>query len=182
MIKYRTEMSASSERKAIPVMLFEITELHNTDILDYVMNHYHLPGILMQNIQEYIDNIDDIEEGDENVAYMLKEILGCIEDETGVNVRYALWLADKDAVEELYDGDELDVYPYETDNAIILSDLGYDGTLYGFEEMPEPLDDDEDDEIEESTKLSYQQKRALYESVMREISRNIKMQLFGRQS
>ena len=43
-------MSASSERKAIPVMLFEITELHNTDILDYVMNHYHLPGILMQNI------------------------------------------------------------------------------------------------------------------------------------
>jgi hypothetical protein len=99
-----------------------------------------------------------------------------------VNVRYALWLADKDAVEELYDGDELDVYPYETDNAIILSDLGYDGTLYGFEEMPEPLDDDEDDEIEESTKLSYQQKRALYESVMREISRNVKKQLFGRQS
>jgi hypothetical protein len=48
--------------------------------------------------------------------------------------------------------------------------------------MPEPLDDDEDDEIEESTKLSYEQKRALYESVMREISRNIKKQLFGRQS
>lgn len=174
-------MSDSSERKAIPVMLFEITELHNTDILDYVMNHYHLPGILMQNIQDYIDNVDDIEEGDENVEYMLKEILGCIEDETGINVNYALWLADREAVEELYDGDELDVNAYDIDNAIVLSDLGYDGTLYGFEEMPEPIEDDEeDDDIEESTHLTYYQKRALYESIMRQISKDVKRQLFKR--
>lgn len=174
-------MSDSSERKAIPVMLFEITELHNTDILEYVMNHYHLPGILMQNIQDYIDNIDDVEEGDENVEYMLKEILGCIEDETGINVRYALWLADREAVEELYDGDELDVNAYDIDNAIVLSDLGYDGTLYGFEEMPEPIEDDEeDDDIEESTHLTYHQKRALYESIMRQISKDVKRQLFKR--
>lgn len=174
-------MSDSSERKAIPVMLFEITELHNTDILEYVMNHYHLPGILMQNIQDYIDNIDDVEEGDENVEYMLKEILGCIEDETGINVNYALWLADREAVEELYDGDELDVNAYDIDNAIVLSDLGYDGTLYGFEEMPEPIEDDEeDDDIEESTHLTYYQKRALYESIMRQISKDVKRQLFKR--
>jgi hypothetical protein len=34
-IMYRTEMSMSSERKAIPLMLFEISELHNADILEY---------------------------------------------------------------------------------------------------------------------------------------------------
>ena len=112
---------------------------------------------------------------------MLKEILGCIEDETGINVNYALWLADREAVEELYDGDELDVNAYDIDNAIVLSDLGYDGTLYGFEGMPEPIEDDEEDnDIEESTHLTYHQKRALYESIMRQISKDVKRQLFKR--
>ena len=94
LVRYRTEMSVDAERNAIQVMLFEITELHNTDILEYVMKNYELPNILKRNIQDYIDGIDDIEEGDDAVEYMLNEILGCIEDETGKTIRFAYWLAD----------------------------------------------------------------------------------------
>ena len=168
MIKYRTEMSVDSERKAIPVMLFEITELHNADILEYVKEHYEMPNILKKNIQEYIDTIDEIEEGDDIVEYMLKEIIGCIEDDTGRKIRYALWLADKEAVEELYDGDELDVYAYNVDDALILSDLGYDGTLYGFETMPEPIED----ELDEKFFNSYN--KAICEKYMMNIARKVK--------
>ena len=168
MIKYRTEMSVDSERKAIPVMLFEITELHNADILEYIKEHYDMPRILKQNIQEYINNIDEIEEDDDVVEYMLKEIISCIEEDTGKKIRYALWLADKEAVKELYDGDELDVYAYNVDDALVLSDLGYDGTLYGFETMPEPLDSELDE------KFSYNYNKALYEKVMRNISKEVK--------
>ena len=140
-IRYRTEMSFNSERRAIPVMLFEITEMHNTDILEYVRDHYDLPRILKGNIDEYIQNIDDIEPEDDVVKYMLKEILGCIEDETGVNVRYALWLASKKAVKDFYEGNERTIYGYDISKGVILSDLGYDGTLYGFAEMPKTVDE-----------------------------------------
>ena len=139
-IMYRTEMSEDSPRDAIEVMLFEITELYNTDILDYVINNYNLPHLLKNNINEVIENIDDIEEDDENVEYMLNEILSCIEEETGVSVRYAMWLAEKDAVIDLYEGDERDIYGYKTDNAVVLSNLGYDGVLFGYEEKPEPVE------------------------------------------
>ena len=166
---YRTEMSMSSERKAVPLMLFEISELHNADILDYVRNHYKLPGILKRNIDEYIQNIDDIEEGDDNVEYMLREILSCIEDETGKTIKYALWLATKEAVEELYDGDEQFIFEYDVTDALILSDLGYDGVLYGFETMPEPLNSEEDkEEINESDK------KEEYNMLMKMISKQVK--------
>jgi hypothetical protein len=50
MIKYRTEMSIDSERKALPVMLFEITELHNADILEYVSENYLLSDELKMDV------------------------------------------------------------------------------------------------------------------------------------
>ena len=161
-------MSMSSERKAIPLMLFEISELHNADILEYVRDNYDLPGILKRNITEYIENIDEIEEGDDVVEYMLREILSCIEDETGKTIKYALWLATKEAVEELYDGDEQFIYEYDVTDAVILSDLGFDGVLYGFENMPEPLNSEDDDEINES------EKKDEYNMIMKMLSKEIK--------
>ena len=161
-------MSMSSERKAIPLMLFEISELHNADILEYVRDNYDLPGILKRNITEYIENIDEIEEGDDVVEYMLREILSCIEDETGKTIKYALWLATKEAVEELYDGDEQFIYEYDVTDALILSDLGYDGILYGFENMPESLNSEDDEEINES------EKKDEYNMIMKMLSKEIK--------
>lgn len=137
MIKYRTEMSVDSERMALSVMLFEITELQNIDILKYVSENYLMSEKLKMNVQKLIDNIDGVDE--EDCEGILEEILNCIEDSTGKKIRYALWLADKDAVEDMYEGNERDIYAYNVDNAVVLSDLGYDGTLYGFEEMPEPI-------------------------------------------
>ena len=163
MIKYRTEMSVDSERKALPVMLFEITELHNTDILEYVSENYLLSEELKMDVQEIIDNIDDVDE--DGCEGILEEILNCIEDSTGKKIRYALWLADKDAVEDMYEGDERDIYAYNVDDAVVLSDLGYDGTLYGFEEMPEPIED-----IVESQK-------ELYDNIMEEVVRIVNKHL-----
>lgn len=158
MIKYRTEMSIDSEHRALPVMLFEITELHNADILEYVSENYLLPEELKMDVQEIIDNIDDVDEyGCERI---LEEVLNCIENSTGKKIRYALWLADKDAVEDIYEGDERDIYAYNVDDAVVLSDLEYDGTLYGFEEMPEPIED-----IVES------KKEELYNNIMEKVVR-----------
>ena len=139
-IMYRTEMSIDSPRKAIDVMMFEITSLQNEDILDYVVDNYNLPRILKKNINDIIDDIEDDEEDDEDIKYMLNEIIYCIEEETGVKVNYALWLAEKNAVIEYYEGNERDIYGYDTSNAVILSDLGEEGILFGYEEEPEPVE------------------------------------------
>lgn len=59
-------------------------------------------------------------------------------------VKYALWLADEETVMdkecgyERYIDDECGVEAYET-GPIVLSELGYDGTLYGYAEMPEAI-------------------------------------------
>lgn len=158
MIKYRTEMSIDSERRALPVMLFEITELHNADILEYVSENYLLPEELKMDVREIIDNIDDVDE--DGCERILEKVLNCIEHSTGKKIRYALWLADKDAVEDIYEGDERDIYAYNVDDAVVLSDLEYDGTLYGFEEMPEPIED-----IVES------KKEELYNNIMEKVVR-----------
>lgn len=151
-------MSIDSEHRALPVMLFEITELHNADILEYVSENYLLPDELKMDVREIIDNIDDVDEyGCERI---LEEVLNCIENSTGKKIRYALWLADKDAVEDIYEGDERDIYAYNVDDAVVLSDLEYDGTLYGFEEMPEPIED-----IVES------KKEELYNNIMEKVVR-----------
>ena len=163
MIKYRTEMGVDSERKALPVMLFEIAELHNIDILEYVSDNYLLSEELKTDVQEIIDNIDDVDE--DGCKEVLEEILNCIEDSTGKKICYALWLADKDAVEDMYEGNERDIYAYNVDDAVVLSDLGYEGTLYGFEEMPEPIE-----EIVESHK-------ALYDDIMEKVVRIVNKRL-----
>ena len=169
-IKYRTEMSVTSERRALPLMLFEITELHNTDILEYVRDHYDLPRILKQNTDEYIQTIAEIEPGDDVVEYLLKEILGCIEDETGVKVEFALWLASKKAVKEFYEGNERTIYGYDTTGSVILSDLGYDGTLYGFAELPQSVDEF----ITEALKAKKDQYEFIMKAFSGELSKFIK--------
>ena len=45
-------MSVDSERRALLVMLFEITELHSTDILDYVSENYLLSEELKMDFQD----------------------------------------------------------------------------------------------------------------------------------
>jgi len=131
---YRAESSSHPERDAISVMMFEIEELENEDIFDYVLDNYKLSDELKENIKAYMDSSDG------NLENILKNMLSEIKTQTGKDIKYALWLAEKETVIEMYDGAENGIDVYETKDGIVLSDLGYDGVLFGFEKLPEPVD------------------------------------------
>lgn len=141
-ILYRTEMSMKPNRNAVDVMLFEICELTNTDILEYISENYKLPQLLKRNINETIESIKNYDFEEDEIKYLLEEIISCIEDIVGFKPKYALWLASEEAVRECYEGNEQDIYVYDIDmgNCVILSDLDYDGILLGFEKLPIPID------------------------------------------
>lgn len=144
-LMYRTEMSDSRTEDPVDVISFEIGEMKNTDILEYCRDHYDLPRILKQNINDFIEKeLDETPAEDEVLRYMIKEILGCVEDDTGTVINYVLWLADKDSVIENYEGDEKEIFAYDTTEGVVLSDLGYNGMLWGFTEEPEPVEEDEE--------------------------------------
>lgn len=131
---YRSESSSHPERDAISVMMFEIEELENEDIFDYVLDNYKLSDELKESIKTYMDSSDG------NLESILKNILSEIKTQTGKDIKYALWLAEKETVIDMYDGAENGIDVYETKDGVILSDLGYDGVLFGFEKLPEPID------------------------------------------
>ena len=131
---YRAESSSHPERDAISVMMFEIEELENEDIFDYVLDNYKLSDELKENIKAYMDSSDG------NLENILKNMLSEIKTQTGKDIKYALWLAEKETVIDMYDGKENGIDVYETKDGVILSDLGYDGVLFGFEKLPEPID------------------------------------------
>lgn len=152
MIRYRTESFGGSvygygERDAAAVMAFETKELGNTDILEYLCAHALADCPLVSKMQGFVREleenycIDDMSLDD--MEGFFKEALEEIDRLYGVNIRYALWLADPPVVLSPdcgYGRDLTDDFPidaYET-GPIILSDLGYDGTLYGYEEYPTP--------------------------------------------
>lgn len=149
-IRYRTEaFSGSKERNAAEVMAFETFQLGNTDILEHISQHYLKDPLLHSKcttfIRELYDNgyVDDMGT-DEKVAFF-GEILKEIEHSTGVSIKYALWLADKAVVcDQSWYGYNMthdeDFECYEV-GPIILSDLGHDGTLYGYTELPVSLED-----------------------------------------
>lgn len=157
-VRYRTEtFSGTGERDAVEVMAFETFELGNTDIL------YHLEqgllhdsgelGVCCLDFIEHLNNqglIQDsewVEFGFENGIAFYKEVLAEIQRMTGFEIKYALWLADKDVViDKGYDGYGLDMDSeddfdcYEV-GPVVLSDLGSAGVLYGYTEMPVRLED-----------------------------------------
>lgn len=140
MNRYRSEnFSGSMVRGIYEVMRFEIFELGNTDILEHIMQYFvHIPDVIdrLRNVIEELQNngyVDDFPEQDQTV--FLSDLVSELNSELGANIRYALWLADKATVIEQY-GTEIDEYEV---GSVVLSDLGYDGTLYGYEECPEPI-------------------------------------------
>ena len=67
---------------------------------------------------------------------MIKEI----NKQTDHDLKYALWLADKSVVLDMYAYDSLNVDAYETSD-IILSNLGADGILFAYDYEPEPINE-----------------------------------------
>lgn len=149
-IRYRTETCyGSGERDAVSVMVYETFELGNTDILQtlengLLKNQPELRNKCSDLIDEMNNNgaVEDYGENEWRDFY--EEVLKIIQKETGIHVKYVLWLADKEAVMDSSDGygsyvlSEEDIDAYEI-GPVVLSELGYDGTLYGYEEYPEPI-------------------------------------------
>ena len=136
-IMYRSEESGGSGvRGVIDIMTFEIFELGNTDILDYTLENY----LQDTNIQEMVERlIDDITAFSINeVEKICKLIIKEINIQTDHNLKYGLWLADYERVKDMYAYDESSIEAYKVSD-IILSDLGIDGVLFAYDEMPEPI-------------------------------------------
>lgn len=137
-VMYRSEDSyGSGVRDILDIMTFEIYELKNIDILEYTLDHY----LQNSNIKETVENmIADIEIFSEDEIYKVcKLIINEINKQTDHNLKYALWLAEYDAVSNIYSFDESSIEAYNTSD-VILSDLGYDGILFGYDEEPEPIE------------------------------------------
>lgn len=124
MIEYRTESCyGSGVRGLADILTHEIEELGNEEILDDLVAN----GLLTDAALEVgpHEEIGDAVVREMNLA-------------TGKEFKYGLWLASKEAVRLLYDGSEDDIDAYETSDTVLV-DLGYDGRLYAYETMPEPI-------------------------------------------
>jgi len=149
-IRYRTEaFSGTKERDAAEVMAFETFQLGNTDILEHISQHYLRDSLLQSKCSAFIRELDDNgyvdDMGMEDQVGFFHELLEEIEHTAGVPIKYALWLADKAVVcDQSWYGYNMthdeDFECYEV-GPVILSDLGHDGTLYGYTELPVSLED-----------------------------------------
>ena len=138
-IMYRSEDSyGSGVRDILDVMTYEIYELKNIDIPDYILNNY----LQNTNIQGTVEKlVDDVEAFDEEEVYKIcKLMIKEINKQTDHDLKYALWLADKSVVLDMYAYDSLNVDAYETSD-IILSNLGADGVLFAYDYEPEPINE-----------------------------------------
>lgn len=150
LVRYRTEaFSGLGERNAAEVMAFETFTLGNVDILQTLAEGtLKGRGEITNRCWDFIDElnnngfVDDMGISDQ-VTFM-KEVLAEIAKITGVDVQYALWLADRETVSDRkwYGRDmahDEDFESYQV-GPVVLSELGFDGTLYGYEEMPVSLE------------------------------------------
>lgn len=142
MIRYRTEnFAGSGERDAVNVMWYETFGLGNTDIFDTLSKSILMDHPLCEDFDTFTREldaqgfVDDYTEDDGKA--IMQRVLETVNHATGLHVRYALWLADKEVVQGFYQGTEADIESY-TVGPLILSELGHDGTLYGYEQMPCP--------------------------------------------
>lgn len=134
-VLYRCNTSLDSERNIYKVLDFEINELGNNDILEYCLDNYNLSEELKERINDFFDNREDDVLTDNT---LIKDLINEISKLTGKKLKYCIWLASKEAVEELYDGKEEGnkIEEYDISDGVILSDLDFDGKLFAFENNP----------------------------------------------
>lgn len=128
-------------RKSLDVIVYEIFELGNADILEYCTEHYALSSELRNKIDDIIDNIGDVDE--DTVITIVKSLLNELKMIFNRPIKEVIWLASLEAVNDLYAGtdDNADIEAYSVEDAIVLSNLGYDGLLFGFFERPNMLNE-----------------------------------------
>lgn len=162
-MKYRSEtLFGDGYRDAAPVMAHETFELMNTDIIRTLRDTILKDSSFAEKLEILEEEIQNgcIADGDDGELYNLiethdsydddscesiqffRDILAEIKTITGKDIKYVLWLCDTKEDVKKYDlhneltDDDIDAYE-ESD--IILSDLGSEGKLYGFETNPKPI-------------------------------------------
>ncbi len=158
---YRTELFAGSGvRDAAEVLAFEAFELGNSDVCYALLCllEYHNLAEECEIIGEELQDQGFISDWTfDNAKSFFSKVLDAIKDVTGKRIRYALWLADKpnayryllgaeraSAMSEHVSEQDVPencegIDAYDETGGLILVDLGADGALYGFEELPEPI-------------------------------------------
>ena len=144
-VKYRSETPfGSGYRNAAEVMAYRTYELCCIDILDYLCDHY-LEGNIRDKAKDYADNLSNngfISDASlDTMQDFFRSCLSQIKKKTGKDVRYVLWLADENVVRDCYcqEFDDYTIDAYDISEAVVISDLGHDGKLYGFEREPEKM-------------------------------------------
>lgn len=142
-IMYRTETySGSLERRIAYVLRFELFELGNSHIFDELLQNglvrtQELVKQMKSMVREWEENgfVDDMPETEQ--LEFLEKVRLEVSAQTGRDIQYALWLADKSCVQEFYGGTDSDTQGYEISD-VVLSDLGHSGALFGYELEPLP--------------------------------------------
>ncbi len=156
---YRTENAyGSGERDLRAIVEYEVFELGNTDIFDYILKHYDFEkynlqsGFLntLQTMREMNgdsdpESVESFERVTNDIGkntakkVFIDSVMDLIRYITGKNIQYGLWLAEKDAVIRFYNNmSKENIDTYRTSD-VILSDLNEDGFLFGYEEKPKPV-------------------------------------------
>ena len=142
-VLYRTETySGSLERRFAHVLRFELFELGNSHIFDELIQNglvrtQELVAQMKSMVEEWEENgyVDDMPETDQ--LEFLEKVRLEISAQTGRNIQYALWLAEKPYIQKFYGGTDCDTEGYETSD-VVLSNLGHSGVLFGYELEPHP--------------------------------------------
>lgn len=115
----------------------------------------------LESITKELDDngfVDDMS-WDEKVDFF-REVLGDLSKVAGVNITHALWLADPNTVLNFYGKDltpDSYIDAYEP-GPVILTDLGHDGTLYGYDHDPYPAREIPSHEFTQLVKLENESK------------------------
>lgn len=112
--------------------------LSNTDIFEYCLNHYDLPEPLSGRLRLYTQCIELCHVRPDKLYSDIKELVSELSAIAGKPLTHAIWLAEKEAVEVLYDGTQDNMSCYQTSETI-LSDLGTDGILFAYDKLPQPI-------------------------------------------
>ena len=135
---YRTEnYSGAGVRDLSEIISYEMTELRNRDIPEYILENYDLPKELKKELKRMLALDEEYPftfDRDEFETTMNK-VVEEIGRQKGLHLRYGLWLAEVETVLLRYNGTVADTFAHGT-SPVVLSNLGPDGVLFAYEELP----------------------------------------------
>lgn len=145
---YRTESySGSGVRDPVEILIYEMYELENWSMLKELVNQCN--NYRGEDASDSITSLNDPDElysdddellpSETTIRNFIRLILSIIGLSSDMYIKYAIWLADNPkTVRSLYHGTGDDIDAYNIQGGIKLVDVGNDGVLFGFEELPTP--------------------------------------------